>query len=206
MANCGKKEKVRFFVHTLNTLQKTSPGSQGRVFSPIPPPSFEGVAYSQETMTMFTHSKSLEDKFEIIDLILRFAYALDQQNWSMLRDCLADQVDADYAALRGETRHIVSADDFVSKRSKDLSGLKTQHISTNHLVSVQTENQAECTSCFLIHRLDPTRMPDGNTYDTAGHYVHGLAHAKQGWRIDRIKQTVLWSRGNPDIHGVRRRH
>lgn len=157
-------------------------------------------------MTLFTHSPSLEEKLEIIDVILRFAYALDQHNWSMLRDCLANQIDADYAALRGEKRHILSAEDFVLSRTKDLAGLKTQHISTNHLVSFHTPEQAECTSCFLIHRLDPARMPDGNAYDTAGHYIHGLTHTKQGWRIDRIKQTVLWSRGNPDIHGARRRH
>ncbi len=156
-------------------------------------------------MTHFTHNKWLEDKFEIIDTILRFAYALDQQNWVMLRDCLADQIDADYAALRGEKRRIVSADDFVAQRAKDLAGLKTQHMSTNHLVSVE-ENHAECTSCFLIHRIDPARMPDGNNYDTAGHYVHGLVRVSQGWRIDRIKQTVLWSHGNPEIHGAQRRH
>lgn len=154
---------------------------------------------------MFAHNKLLEDKFDITETILRFAYALDQQNWDMLRDCLADQVDADYTALRGEDRRIISADDFVSQRAKSLAGLKTQHISTNHLISVQ-DNQAECTSCFLIHRLDPARMPDGNAYDTAGHYIHGLVRVAQGWRIDRIKQIVLWSHGNPDIHGARRRH
>jgi len=156
-------------------------------------------------MTIFPNNKWLEDKSEIIDTVLRFAHALDKQNWAMLRDCLADQVDADYAALRGEKRHIVSADDFVAQRAKDLAGLKTQHISTNHLVSTH-ENHAECTSCFLIHRLDPARMPDGNAYDTAGHYTHGLIRTSHGWRIDRIKQTVLWSRGNPEIHGARRRH
>jgi hypothetical protein len=154
---------------------------------------------------MFNHNKWLEDKSDIIDTIFRFAWALDQQNWTLLRDCLTDQLDTDYAALRGEKRRIVSADDFVAQRVKDLAGLKTQHISTNHLVSLQ-ENSAECTSCFLIHRLDPARMPDGNSYDTSGHYVHGFVRTSHGWRIDRIKQVVLWSRGNPEVHGARRRH
>lgn len=159
----------------------------------------------KKPMNIYQNHQNLENKFEIIDTILRFAYAMDMQNWAMLRDCLAEQVDVDYAALRGVERHITSADDFVAQREKDLLGLRTQHISTNHLVSIQGE-QAECTSCFIIHRIDPTRMPDGNNYDTAGHYVHGLIKTAQGWRIDRIKQMVLWSRGNRDIHGGLRRH
>jgi hypothetical protein len=156
-------------------------------------------------MELFHNAKWLEEKSEIVEIILRFAYALDNQNWALLRDCLASQLDTDYTDLRGETRRIVSAEDFVAQRTKDLAGLKTQHMSTNHLVSIHA-NQAECTSCFLIHRIDPTRMPDGNNYDTVGHYTHGLIRTNQSWRIDRIKQTVLWSRGNPDIHGALRRH
>jgi hypothetical protein len=58
----------------------------------------------------------------------------------------------------------------------------------------------ESASCFLIHRLDPAAPTADNTFDTAGHYVHRLARTAGGWRIDSIVQTVLWSRGNPQIH------
>jgi hypothetical protein len=54
------------------------------------------------------------------------------------------------------------------------------------------------------HRLDPAAPTADNTFDTAGHYVHGLARTADGWRIDSIVQTVLWSRGNPQIHGALR--
>ena len=56
----------------------------------------------------------------------------------------------------------------------------------------------------LIHRLDPAGPRDANTFDTAGHYVHGLRRTPQGWRIDRIEQRVLWSRGEPRVHGALR--
>lgn len=157
-------------------------------------------------MNLFHHTTWLEDRAEITDLVLRYAYAMDMQDWTSLRDCLADEIDVEYTALRGESRQIISADDFVEKRSKDLAGLRTQHISTNHLVSVHGDH-AECTSCFLIHRIDPNKKAvEENNFDTAGHYLHGVTRTSTGWRIDRIRQTVLWSRGNREVHGALRRH
>ena len=58
---------------------------------------------------------------------------------------------------------------------------------------------------LLIHRLNPAAPTGDETFDTAGHYVHRLARTAGGWRIDGIVQTVLWSRGNPQIHGALRR-
>ena len=77
----------------------------------------------------------LRNRAEVTDAVLRFANAMDRQDWTALRACLADE-----------------------------------------LLEI----------------------------DTAGHYRHGLARAGPSWRIDRIVQTVLWSRGNPDVHGALR--
>jgi len=148
--------------------------------------------------------QALEDRAEIIDTILGFFYAMDTKNWTTLHDCLTDQIDVDYTAFRSEARQIMNVNTYVGKRADNLKNLHTQHISTNHLVSLEA-NRAQCTSCFLIHRLDPART-NNNTYDTAGHYIHGLIRTPHGWRIDHIKQTVLWSRGNQNIHGGLRKH
>jgi len=158
-----------------------------------------------KTLFSVNHSHDNENRTEAIDTILRFAYALDSKNWSLLRDCLTEQIDTDYTALRGESRHISSRDDFIEKRIKDIGKLRTQHIITNQLATLHTDH-AECTSCFLIHRVDPACEEGDNTFDTAGHYLHGLVQTNHGWRIERIHQTVLWNRGNREIHGALRRH
>ncbi len=54
-------------------------------------------------------------------------------------------------------------DGVLAARAHALAGLRTQHLSTNHLVTAD------------------------------------------GWRIARIEQRVVGSRGNPDIHGGLRR-
>jgi SnoaL-like protein len=148
--------------------------------------------------------RRLADRVEIIDAVLRFSRAMDLQDWALLRSCLAAAVDVDYSDLRGEPPATVPADEFVASRATGLRGLKTQHISTNHLVSVDGD-RAECSSCFLIHRLDPTGPAGDDTFDSAGHYTHRLQRTPQGWRIAAITQTVLWSRGNPEVHGALRR-
>jgi ketosteroid isomerase-like protein len=148
--------------------------------------------------------RRLVDRAEITDVVIRFARAMDIQDWELLRSCLAEHLDVDYSALRGDPPSRISAEEYVAARVKGLHGLRTQHISTNHLVSVDGDS-AECVSCYLIHRLDPARRDGENTFDSAGHYTHGLRRTADGWRIDTIAQTVLWSRGNPDVHGALRR-
>ena len=59
--------------------------------------------------------------------------------------------------------------------------LMTQHLSTNHLVTLHGDH-ATCVSATLIHRLDPGRQSD-NTFDTLAHYTHTLVRAAAGWRI-----------------------
>ena len=78
--------------------------------------------------------RRLADRTEITDTVLRFGRAMDVQDWSMLRACLAAMVDVDHSDLRGEAPARVSAEDFVAAREKGLHGLRTQHISTNHLL------------------------------------------------------------------------
>lgn len=146
--------------------------------------------------------RALCDRTDITDLVLRFAHAFDLQDWTALRACLLPTIEVDYSDLRGEPPATIAADDYVAARARALGTLRTQHLSTNHLVTV-TGDDAECASAFVIHRLDPSRDRD-NTFDTAGHYTHRVRRTPEGWRIARIEQRVLWNRGNPDVHGALR--
>ncbi|HEX8830590.1 MAG TPA: nuclear transport factor 2 family protein [Longimicrobium sp.] len=141
------------------------------------------------------------DRAEVVDTVLRFALALDTHDWPVLRGCLADAVEVDYSAFRNEPPGTLAADEFVARRADALGGLRMQHLSTNHLVEIDGDT-ATCRSCYVIHRVHPDLADGENTLDTAGHYVHRLARTPAGWRITGITQTLLWSRGNPRVHGA----
>lgn len=145
----------------------------------------------------------LRDRALVIDVVLRAALAMDRQDWPLLRSCLAATLWVDYSAFRGTAPGPVSADDYVAARVSGLAGLRTLHTSTNHLVTLDGD-RAACSSAFVIHRVDPARPAGEDFLDTAGRYEHGLARTADGWVIDRIVQTVVWSRGNPEVHGALR--
>ena len=130
------------------------------------------------------------------DVVLGFARSLDAKDWAECRRCFLDEIETDYSDLRGEPPARVTADAFVAKRRAALERLKTLHLSTNHLVTVDGD-RATCASAAVIHRLRPE---DGERFDTYCAYTHTLARTAAGWKIAKVKQTVYWNTGNPDIH------
>jgi 3-phenylpropionate/cinnamic acid dioxygenase small subunit len=143
----------------------------------------------------------IRDRAAVIDVVLAAARALDVKDWVAYRGCFTDEIETDYSDLRGEPPQFVKADDFVALRRTALDRLKTLHLSANHLVTVDGD-RATCVSAAIIHRFRPE---DGERFDTYCAYTHALARAGGGWRIIKIKQTVYWNTGNPDIHGGARR-
>jgi hypothetical protein len=146
--------------------------------------------------------QQLIDRSDVSDTVIRFAYALDIQDWLLCRSCFTDTIEADYTDLRGQPATTINADDFVALRQKGLHGLKTHHQSTNHLITIEGDS-AICISCAMIHRFDPNKQGE-NFFDTYGYYTHTLIRTPQGWKICKVKQTVLWNKGNPQLHRAHR--
>ena len=142
--------------------------------------------------------QALADHQAIVDTIVRWASALDAKDWGAARACFTDEVETDYADLRGTGSERLSADAFVELRRTALERLTTHHMSTNHVVTLDGD-RATYASAMLIHRLDPGRERD-NTFDTLAHYTHVLVRTTHGWRITRVRQAVAWNRGNAAIH------
>src|SRR5215510_14342618 len=138
----------------------------------------------------------LRDRTAVSDVILAFARSLDMKDWEGCRRCFLDEIETDSSDLRGERPSRTSAADFVAKRRAALEHLKTLHLSTNHLVTVEGD-RATCVSAAVIHRLRPG---DGERFDTYASYAHTLVRTAAGWRIAKVKQTVHWNTGNPDVH------
>ena len=138
----------------------------------------------------------LRDRVTVTEVVLQFARSLDVKDWKACRRCFMDEIETDYSDLRGEPPAQVTADDFVAKRRAALEHLKTLHLSTSHLVTVEGD-RATCVSAAVIHRL---RTGDGERFDTYASYAHTLVRTAAGWRIAKVKQTVHWNTGNPDVH------
>ncbi len=145
---------------------------------------------------------NLIDRVAISDVVFRFARAFDMHDWALLRSCLTTEIEIDYSDFRGEPPTVVRADDYVANRERTLSDVKTLHLSTNHLITIEGDH-AVCISNAVIYRFLPDQ-PTDNTYDTYGYYTHELTKTSEGWKISRVKQSVFWNNGNPAVHGANR--
>ena len=152
-------------------------------------------------MTDEPSTRDLLDRAAVIDVVLGLARALDTKDWAACRRCFMDEIETDYSDLRGEPPSTVTADDFVTLRRTALGRLTTLHLSTNHLVTVQGD-RATCVSAAVIYRFRPD---DAERFDTFCAYTHILARTVSGWKISKVKQSVYWNTGNPDVHAGARR-
>ena len=140
------------------------------------------------------------DRLGIVDTIVRFGRALDDQDWPALRRCLAAELDVDYSSFRGTPPARTAADEFVAQRRSGLAGLVTQHLGAGHLVEVRGDT-ATCRCDFAIRRW-PADPSDGRFLHSYGTYRYGLRRTADGWEIESILQVVARSEGDRTLHGA----
>ena len=149
-------------------------------------------------------AQNLIARDEIRATIIRFATSLDLKDWRQCRSCFIDQIYTDYSDLRGDPPAIINADDFVELRRRALSNLLTHHVSTNHSIELNGD-EATCISSMVIYRCVPDD-PDGTSFDTHCIYTHRLVRTRDGWKISKVKQQILWNTGDARIHAGANRH
>jgi hypothetical protein len=142
------------------------------------------------------------DPRAVVDIIVRFGRALDDQDWVAVRQCLAPELDTDYSSFRGTPPARSTAEEFVRLRQTGLAGLVTQHLTVGHVVEA-TSDGATCRCDFVIHRW-PVDASDRRFLHSYGYYVYRLEPATHGWRIAGITQIVRRSDGDPRLHGALR--
>ena len=130
----------------------------------------------------------------IIEVIYRFANGLDLKDWETVKSCFSESILTDYSDLRGDAPSIISSSDYVDKRRLALSPLKTQHLSSNHIVEISSDT-ATCHSQMVIYRRKVDRY-----FNTHCYYEHKLEKIGSNWTIKAIKQSVWWNEGDATIH------
>lgn len=134
---------------------------------------------------------------DLLAPVLAYGEALDRKDWAAARACFAQEVEADYRALRG-TLDTLTAEAFVARRQVALSPLHTRHLVTP-LEAEEHGDEGWVRSWYRIERIDP-RRPAPNHYHTEGDYEHRLRRTAEGWRIVAVRQTVTREEGDPSVH------
>jgi hypothetical protein len=140
----------------------------------------------------------LADRLAVIEVCTRMAWHTDQREWDLLPEIFADQVRLDYTSLNGGEPADLTPDQIVAAWSGVLGGFEaTQHLITNHLVTLSGET-AVCTAAFqATHRL--ANPFGGPLWTLGGTYRFDLRRTDGIWRITGVVMTATWADGNKDL-------
>ena len=142
-----------------------------------------------------TTPEHLQDRLEILDVLNRYAHALDSRDWDLLRSCFTPDAVADYLDLGGVNEGVEA---IVALCRGALDGLDaSQHLIGSPLAEV--EGDTATARCYLQAQHVFRGAPGGDHYLVGGTYVDRLVRTDDGWRIEHRTLHATWTDGNPDV-------
>jgi 3-phenylpropionate/cinnamic acid dioxygenase small subunit len=149
-----------------------------------------------EVEQLRTQLAALIDERDVVAVAVRYATALDNRDWDLLRSCFTDDVHADYGLASGtDLRGPDAIVDYMRPGIDILTG--TQHYITNPVVSISGD-RAEST-CYVFAQHFLRGMEGGSKYLVGGIYDDSLVRCPDGWKIARRKVVGVWTSGNRAI-------
>jgi ketosteroid isomerase-like protein len=135
---------------------------------------------------------ALDDRTAIIDVTIRYCWAIDERDW----DALADVFTPDAVATLG--RECRGLAEIRARIAEALSPLDdSQHMVTNHQVHVDGDT-ATCR-CYLQAQHVRHAVDGSPNFIVAGRYEDELVRTPAGWRIARRALVVMWREGNVEV-------
>ena len=137
------------------------------------------------------------DRQAIVDVTVRYCWAIDTRDWADLARVFTEDAEAEYGfvpTLRGlpQIRALVQ---------QVLGPLDaSQHLVTNHQIDAR---DGEVRSrCYFHAQHTRKGLEGGANYVVAGIYRDAWTRAPTGWRIRSRALEVLWTEGNPAVVGI----
>ena len=133
-------------------------------------------------------ASELADRLAVIDVVNRYATALDSRDWDLLDRVFAPEVQAEFG------RTYASCEAVKELVRSMLGGCgPTQHLLANHRVEVQGD-EARCVCS--VRAFHAGRGPAaGETYELFGEYHDRLRRTEAGWRIVGRRMVVSHETG-----------
>ena len=154
--------------------------------------------------------QKIQDKLDLIELMNRFGYAIDTNDWNLYASLFTDFVDFDYSTIGGPAGKLPVAG-IVQGAKADLSGWdQTQHLITNHLIAVDGDRARGEAHYRAIHLLQAQSdkgdllTQGGPIFENGGHYSARFERQADGWKIAAWTFQLYYSRGNGGLVAVAR--
>ncbi len=132
----------------------------------------------------------MDDHTAIVDLTIRYCWALDDRDWDALDEVFTSDATAD---LSGHT--CVDRSAIVARCRAALDPLDTSHhMVSNHVVTV--DGDTATSRCYLQAQHTRRGVDGGDNWLLGGRYLDSLARTDAGWRITHRNLITVWTEGN----------
>ncbi len=141
--------------------------------------------------------QEISDRFEIQDLLYRYAEIIDGKDFDALRDdVFTADAHIDYGAFGGSVGNLEDTISFLKKAMKIFPA--TQHLNANPQIKVDGDTATGRVMC-----LNPQEMPlpDGGTqiFMCGLWYVDTYVRTERGWRIRTRSEEKSYVFNAPDF-------
>jgi len=149
-------------------------------------------AQSLDGLDSVAASRLLADRSAIVDLTVRYAWALDGNDWDDLDEVFVPDATAFL------TEELVGREAIKERVRRALEHLDdSQHLISNHQIVVEGD-RASCR-CYLQAQHVRHAAPGSPNFIVAGRYEDQLVRTDRGWRISRRELRIMWTDGNPSV-------
>ena len=154
------------------------------------------------TLSTTEPASTADTRQTLVDLTLRMAWYLDHEQWDDIRSLFTGTVRLDYTSINGGEPTSVPCADMIAKWRTNRTPLKaTQHLLSNHLVTI-TGEAAIATAMFQATHLLPNDQ-GSPLWTLGGEYAYTFTRADGTWLIDSLAMKILWADGNRNIRDLR---
>ncbi len=133
------------------------------------------------------------DRSSIIDVAVRYTWALDTRSFEDLRNVFTPDATANLRGVECD-----GVDQIISRIAGSITRLDhTQHLVGNHLVTV--DGDVGTHRCQLQGQHVLAGCEGGDNYIVAGFYDDRVVRTADGWRIAHRTMQQTWADGNPNV-------
>lgn len=148
---------------------------------------------------------ALQDRLDVGDVVTRYAFAVDQHDWSAFNDIFADQVHLVVPHVE-QGKPTLTRDEIVQLIRDTTSGFAaTHHLIVNQLVTVDGDT-ASCKAYANAWHTLPTAPGTTDYVLVRGYYDFGLQRTPNGWRVSELVITFVAAEGEMELYELARQN
>jgi len=145
--------------------------------------------------------QELHARTAMADVLIQFARAIDSRDWDVYQSQFATAIEVDYRSLLGGDVLAISAADWAMQARRAFEGFETtQHFISNQVCQVD-DGRGTCEAYVCAEHFARTGS-ELEFWTMGGNYRAEFEQTDEGWKIDKLRLEVLWSRGNPNIFEI----